>query len=210
MDKKNKIIMGWSAKAGCTISVKMFFEHMGILDEALAFSPWVHNYRMSIFYNKFGIPQEEFQDKQYFKFKVVRNPYHRAVSSFVHYLQMSKLNLSFVDFIEIIKKDNIPNGGGDIHWKKQTDKFNYDRIVKLENLESEIKSINSLLNTNFSPHHTSPHHHDKESTFNFVGKNKFTMFDKIIPEYDEFYNDEIRDSIRNLYRQDFLTFGYDF
>ena len=37
--------MGWTARAACTFAVSIFLESVGLLDEALAFNPFVHEYR---------------------------------------------------------------------------------------------------------------------------------------------------------------------
>ena len=34
--------------------MKMLFNYMNVLDEALEYNPWVHNYRMHVYYDKFG------------------------------------------------------------------------------------------------------------------------------------------------------------
>ena len=49
-----KFIIDWSAKAGCTIICKMFFNYMDILEKALKHSSWIHNYRVECYYNLYG------------------------------------------------------------------------------------------------------------------------------------------------------------
>ena len=75
----------WSEKAACTVIVKWFLFHSGLLDEALAHGPWIHKYENEIFkaregYNadcltaiRSGLPVIKF----------VRNPYLRAYSGFL-------------------------------------------------------------------------------------------------------------------------------
>ncbi len=44
-----RLILGFSPKAGCSVAVKWFFYHQGLLDEALAYHRWVHRYRQDVF-----------------------------------------------------------------------------------------------------------------------------------------------------------------
>lgn len=44
-----KFIIDWSAKAGCTIICKIFFDYIDELNKALKYSPWIHNYRTKYF-----------------------------------------------------------------------------------------------------------------------------------------------------------------
>ena len=48
------ILIDWTPKSGCTTVCKMIFKYLGILDEALKYSKWIHDYRMHKYYNKYG------------------------------------------------------------------------------------------------------------------------------------------------------------
>ena len=85
--EKHDFAVLFTAKAGCTLAVKWFFFQEGLLDEALAYSGWPHSYRIDVF-----IKQPGYMDKldrvptlgsRVLKF--VRNPYDRAVSSYLHF-----------------------------------------------------------------------------------------------------------------------------
>src|SRR5262245_40111232 len=39
----------WNAKAACTFAVKWLFYQEGVLDEALGFAPWPHDYRQQVY-----------------------------------------------------------------------------------------------------------------------------------------------------------------
>lgn len=93
------IAVCWSAKAGCTTVLKWFLAHSGLLEEALAYSSWVHDYREQRlngghdYFQRcvrlFDGTQTETLDThtETFIIKVIRNPAARAVSSFLHFLR---------------------------------------------------------------------------------------------------------------------------
>ena len=74
------------SKSGCTSLAKWFFYQIDLLQTALSYSPFIHNYEYDIYKStpaysvRLGIALRE---KQKETFKLVRNPYRRAVSSFV-------------------------------------------------------------------------------------------------------------------------------
>ncbi|OFC94839.1 hypothetical protein BTGOE5_50650 [Bacillus thuringiensis] len=80
------IILFWSQKSGCTSLANWFFYQIDLLQTALSYSPFIHNYEYHIYKNtpaysvRLGIALRE---KQKETFKLVRNPYRSAVSSFV-------------------------------------------------------------------------------------------------------------------------------
>ncbi|MEM0909140.1 MAG: hypothetical protein AAGJ94_17370 [Pseudomonadota bacterium] len=79
-------IFFWSQKSGCTTVVKWFFAQLGLLDEALAFSSWVHRYENEVFKAKPGYRQsvhKALTSNDYQAVKVVRDPWRRAPSAFL-------------------------------------------------------------------------------------------------------------------------------
>ena len=87
VDLRNKIVLLWSAKkAGSVFAIKWMFKHMGLLlEEALAFHPWIHCYRMKVFCvsDRYKAAVEDFFQSplSYRVIKFVRSPFKRAVSS---------------------------------------------------------------------------------------------------------------------------------
>ena len=82
----------FSPKAGCTFAVKWFYFQTGILEEALAYSQWPHDYRLQVLYEQPG-----YRDKVTAvpalgarAVKFVRNPYDRAVSGYLHFAHLSQ------------------------------------------------------------------------------------------------------------------------
>ncbi len=212
IDRKNKIIMSWSAKAGCTIAVKMFFHNMGILKDALRYHHWVHRYRGRVFYKKFGNPTtEEWNSPNYFKFKVVRNPYTRAVSSYIHAVNFSNFKGSFALFTRRLlnKRFKRPSDISQ-HWAKQSkeDPKIFNKIVYLENFDSDMEDVNSLTGLNYITKFISDHHLRKTKGIKFVGRKVFRPTVHSIPEYKYFYNQRILDRVTELYYDDIMAYGY--
>jgi hypothetical protein len=100
----------WSAKSGCTTVLKWFLAQNGLLDEALAYSNWIHSYRQEKLFTSKGYVR---QCEQLFKsshqntsiIRVIRDPASRAVSSFLH----------FVRYIE--GDEHSPAAAFVTHWK---------------------------------------------------------------------------------------------
>ena len=84
VDSKNRILLDWTPKAACTMSVKMFMDHMGIREHE-HYEGWVHELKTQIYYHKCGRANVcTYENPTWYKFKIVRNPYDRAVSSYLH------------------------------------------------------------------------------------------------------------------------------
>jgi hypothetical protein len=81
-DSSKHIIMDWSRKAACTEMVARVLQNMNIYQD-INYTGSSHQYRTNIFYDKYGhVENKELYSDKWYKFKVVRNPYSRAVSSY--------------------------------------------------------------------------------------------------------------------------------
>lgn len=218
----DKFLVDWTEKAGCTIVCKMFFDAMGILQESLDYSSWIHDYRQNKFYEKFGRVMEDmlYSDK-FVKMKFVRNPYTRAVSSYftaydnnkLHLAGFEHLDLSFYDFLLLVKQGKIVNP----HWRTQYNEiessFNFDEIIKIENLEQEVKRLNQKYDLNLKLYTHSKHHREKDTNKSeFIGRKKYSEFEnyQIIPDYINFYDDETKLLVSQIYEKDIKTYNYTF
>lgn len=79
-------ILFWSQKAGCTTVVKWFFAQIGLLEEALAHSRWIHDYEQQVYKKRRGYRQEvaaALAAGRHRVVKVVRDPLARAPSGFL-------------------------------------------------------------------------------------------------------------------------------
>lgn len=78
-------VLFWSEKSGCTIAVKWFFHQLGLLQEALDYHPWIHNYENEVFRARRSYNEECIAALNDGKpaIKIVRNPYSRAFSGYL-------------------------------------------------------------------------------------------------------------------------------
>ena len=95
-DEKRRIIMDWTPKSACTKAVEMFWNEMkiwrGVYYPTKAF---VHAYRIAFYLRCGTVSQAMLDDPSYYKFKVVRNPYFRAVSSYLHIMKNRLVDMMF-------------------------------------------------------------------------------------------------------------------
>lgn len=160
-------MMGWTPKCACTTACKMFFNHLGLLDDALDFHPFIHQYRQKIYEPKNPVLTNFYHNEDLFKFKIVRDPYRRAVSSYVHYMrdaytaenhpviaQIKQMtndsepnNISFIDYLNYVSRIEIGKGKTEFHQEIQVDpfelnnSFSWDYIIKIENINKDLEII---------------------------------------------------------------------
>jgi hypothetical protein len=140
-----KIIMFWTEKAGCTMAVSQFFSEMGILDRALARDQWIHVYRSELFQHEYGkVTTGQLRSGHYYVFKVIRDPYERAVSTYIH---LEKTNLipktwSFEEYLNQVRRTTYFINGHPLIRSHCRPQYQYDesdyvrRYVKLEKTET--------------------------------------------------------------------------
>ena len=237
IDRKNKIIIDWSAKAGCTGVIEMFFRHMGILrehckesDGSLHYGPWVHHYRENTFSkNKNNrVTEKDLMRADYFKIKFVRNPYSRVVSSYIHamkygyenenimkILKINKSDISFNQFVNYLQNIDIRNSN--IHHRLQKKRYEYsipnvfNFIVKIEKMKEDIKTLNKIGNFNFDTTDLSSIHHiKKQSIEGEVCSKPWSEIKDSIPHYGRFYNADLIRKVYEVYKDDITTYKYSF
>ena len=203
--EKEDIMVLWQAKSGCTMVKKMFFHHEGILDEILKKHNWIHDFNYSEYYIK--TLNENTKIIQF-----VRCPFERAVSSYIHVnrTQLKKFfkkdNLTFREFIYNIK-DVTPND----HYGKQLTPYKYDKIKIYKIEELNIEELNKKYNLNYK-FHTSSHYVKRTNLNNsFSGDKRWEDIKDFIPQkYTFFYDEEIKNIVEELYKDDLKTFNYSY
>jgi hypothetical protein len=180
--QKNKLVVFWNGKAGCSFITKWFFFQCDLLEEAINYNPWIHDYRNQVFTKKENYItnlSDALFDKSVTKIKLVRNPYARAVSAYFavntyfennrkfdlfHKTERPKIfnflkrkedeGFSFNEFIDFLSHDE----SIDTHFIKQTHQlektkvFTFHKIIKLENIRDELSKLENELNLKSSSH----------------------------------------------------------
>lgn len=224
VDDQNRLIMDWSAKAGCTIATKMFFRHMGLLMEAETYDAWIHNYREQIFYRTHRVTPDKLRDPAYFRFKVVRDPFARATSSYIYAMyndffidqRTGKLaDMSFRDFVGVLQRIDVRHCN--IHLAQQKRDYEYeipgvfDVICRLEDLESDLVRVNAATGLNLSVNGLGSDHHTQRTRESpgCIGDEPWSRVIDRIPDYWFFYTDDLIEKVRTVYADDCSTYGYE-
>lgn len=265
LDIDNKIAYVWTPKAACTFASIAWCKYLNIPlkdvnSERFHDQKYVARYRNSMERKFLEQKYDVSFLNDYFKFQVSRNPYTRAVSSYLHCLKFdygdtASEKLSFYTFLiklKNYKKENLAMFDG--HVAPQY-KLDVDLKIKIEEIDIGIKKLNELTNMNFKVYeglgkgHSSLDELEKSNNSTFYGRtfdqnfvnilrrinfnlysqewNKFTekerqryklIFEanidyKSMPSvnnYADFYDDEIKDLVTELYQKDIEYFNYDF
>ena len=119
VDPVSKLVILTSPKGGATVTAHLVFEYLSLTEKALATSPWIHNYRASVydkdpFYKKQNPCEVCKEGSEWTCLFIIRSPADRVVSSFIHVLRTilaSRLpgyedvfhkDLSFRDYIDVL------------------------------------------------------------------------------------------------------------
>ena len=79
VDRKAKLVMAWTPRAACTLSVSIFVDHLGRLAEAQAYEDgFIHSFRQDVLGPAYVATEADLANASLFKLKIVRNPYPQA------------------------------------------------------------------------------------------------------------------------------------
>ena len=232
-DSRRKILLEYSPKADSTASIVMFLNEMGYI-HGLNYSGFAHQFRQDIFNRKCGMVTPcMYLDKGWFRFKVTRNPFDRAPSSFIHSFRTGLVHdvwnkyemeyRSFYDFVLYLKThiNSIDRLFGR-HACLQSSVYErmlshrgirlFHEIVHCEDPLPSIEKINEIKGTHYSLNFSSKHFVKRNGNVHkFVGKTPWKELKNNIPEdYGCFYNQEIKDIVHDLYLTDLALYGYTF
>jgi hypothetical protein len=171
VDNKRKILMEWTPKSDSSNALGMFYEEMGF-KFGRHYEGFSHHFNQKYFVKTCGAATPcTYLDPTWYRFKVVRNPYERAVSSFLHCVKWKILpeiekpeRISFLDFITWAKAlprdQNLANYCGYGHFRIQSTAYErylykqgqrlFKQIVHVENPTPDLVAINKALGTHFS------------------------------------------------------------
>lgn len=229
------IIFFWNPKCGCTSLIKWFYFQIGILEEANKYSQWVHTYRENVYERqpnyKLDLKNELLNLKKV-TCKVTRNPYKRAVSSYIATLAMPEImrqiapdvtqGFSFRQFLYRLEKIGVEREIVNSHVAQQYiagEEHFINNYINLENLNSELRNIERKYNLLPSPldvitqsHHHVAHKMNRNQTVKELVAD-VNLFSSIrsskLPPYQNFYDAETKKLVFELYEQDFIMLGYD-
>lgn len=167
------LVLLFTEKAGCTSLTKWFLFHVGLLDEAVRHHRWVHRYRTEVLNRQPGYAAAAaslIRSGAKPVVKLVRNPYNRAASSFLHTLRNSSLRhgdgwqreliatarrragkpaaavpaLSFRDFLRFVAVSGTERSQINGHIARQYlagEEAYIGRIIRLERLFEDIRGL---------------------------------------------------------------------
>jgi len=236
-----RLAVFFCAKSGCTFIVKWFFNQIDQLTAALDFHPFVHRYRWMVYSkSKHFIESEKrfikHEGKDFLKIKVIRNPFERAVSSYIHFLEMlankhkeinnnfgigyQKMDYSFAEFLNLLEKIDI--NSCNIHWRQQfhfiEKRIKFDHIIYLKDSIKELLKLEKIHNfkksKNIDRLAQSNHHSSKKTDTDkdtFCGFSTFSVaIKKNRPLYKSFYNFELEEKVRKIYKIDFEEYSFNY
>jgi hypothetical protein len=236
INNDKKILMEYTPKAGCTAAVTMFMNSMGFIQNSV-YHVWPHLFREQYFEKRCGTANPcMYESDQWYRFKVVRNPYDRVVSSYIHIMKYAVLRdkvvpedkretMSFEQFVEHIKE--VPTkvlqglAGGHVAFQTQPYERKYFRskamtvfhdYVYSEKLEEGIERINNRTGGNFKKGDRGVHVVKRHNGTNyFVGNMSWhELKDKIPSDYGLFYNTRIQTLVHHVYIWDIEMYQYKF
>lgn len=231
LDEK-KLMLSLAPKSGSLFGVSWFFYQAGLWQDVEQHPKWAHHYRQEVYYKSPDYPASYRRffasPEAYTKIKLVRNPYARAVSSYIHTLRTPHIlyrdtkhrftakAFSFETFLNEVEK--LGTRSCDVHYRTQTHEYerrsnwDYDHIIQLETAFENIPKLEQEYHLKKSPlenfresEHNSLRKRDGDK---FVGN---TVFDSGYIKHSPFpyfYNRELAEKVRELYAEDFRNFGY--
>ena len=178
LDEKHHIIMDWTPKAACTKAVEMFWNEMGIYRGVhYPQDAFVHNYRKN--YEKVcgSVTKQMFNSNKYYKFKVVRNPYNRAVSSYLHIMK-NRIGHKFAN-------KNTAQGQNDANREHPWNNLSFEEFLRLY-----ITTVHPLLKNDPGMRNSALIHFQHqclEEEVTFYNHNKKSIFNRIVhaEKFDE-------------------------
>ncbi len=230
------IAVMWSPKAACTTAITWAFLHNGLLPEALAFSSWIHRYRLRR-YQK----DERYLDRLNnlgrsgrHVVKIVRNPFERAVSSFVHAYRHGyedsalaaalgrpvdkEQRFSFREFVHYLGEIDLTRCN--LHHRMQVTSLERHvlfgikphQIIRIEDgLEAALGEIErrfGLPPTDFTHPDLRSSHHTTRVAADGSAADRRDLSARSLPPAAAFYDGDLVARVARLYAEDFSRYGY--
>lgn len=237
VDNKNKILLEIVPKADCSGASVMFFQNIGF-HYGVEYNGWPHHFRKKYFYNRCGRATPcMMYDPNYYRFKIVRNPFSRVVSGFIHIMRSpilikqyipleNRKKITFNHFIEILKQLNDTElqhyGQGHCSYQSQPyERDNYGKkdiviyhsYVHAEDSDYQLEQINQFIGSNFSLTNIIREGVKKNTHYQnqYVGNVPWwKLKDRVPRDYGLFYNSYSKKLIEKVFHWDLLLYNYTF
>lgn len=234
---EKKICLFLNEKAGCTFATNWFFYQQGILEDALDYHFWIHNYRYDVYYkqNVYKSSLKTILSDEYTRIKLVRSPYQRAVSSYIHAIRTSYANhmiseflgreidddgkFTFEEYIAFLEDTGVekcnPHHRVQVERLEKSGVLKFDKIIKLEESLPAFREIENELGLKKSDPDSIldsisklRHHRDRIESSDYCGNIMYRQKDTAFSTYPAFYNDISKEKVARLYACDFEYYGY--
>lgn len=232
------LILFWSHRSGCTTLANWFFFQIGLFNEAKKYHDFIHYYEFWVYKNNTNyIPelQNGLLTAEKAVCKLVRNPYTRAVSSFLlladnpyaipqwesirQYLYNDKYSnrgISFKQFLYYVRALGPNSVAMDIHFSQQyvPGEENFiQHYIPLEDFNTQITKIEhtyDLVKSNLALLTNSGHHrsHKMMYTGSYAELSITDAAFPRFPTYKSFYDEETMALVTEIYAQDFEMYPY--
>jgi len=209
----------YSFKAGSSSIIKWFLFQIGKFEEGkTAIHQYLYgNYFLQQDYRNKLLKEMFTGNKQWLK--VVRNPYMRAVSSFLHVLKYQniidnnqKRGCSFKEFLYYLKKLNIKTVDQLFRQQYLQNEEKYMKYIHLEKFSDEIRLLEQKYQLPTSPleeiTYTWHHNADKMGIEGDFANKTLTKesFKHPLPTYNSFYDEENLRLVKEIYKDDFIYY----
>lgn len=233
------LILFWSQKSGCTSLANWFFYQVGLYETAMEHNTFIHHYEFEIYINRVGYFEKvirEIAKGSKETVKLVRNPYKRAVSSFVSLITPPGVDnpqwipirefiysdgtcrkpITFKHFLLYLYANGASREGLDPHHAQQYiegEEKVVNKYIYLEDYKNEIRNLESKYGLKEAPLEVlsnSWHHQATHMIFEgMYAEADITdpLFPRL-PTYKSFYDKECIQLVTEIFYQDFITYNY--
>lgn len=214
VDNTNKVCITFTPRGGCSISFQQYLDLVGLLDDGLKYSKFIHDYRCDIVNENIEhCDIQELIQNNYTFIKFIMNPYIRAVSI---YRAHTSHNYSFREYLKKqIEGKIILNENDKYHIFPQYIDGEEDVINKYIKIDEhdtyQIKLYNDMPYIIDVNKYTSIHHGVKINHNIFCGDIPKNVVNNMLPtSYKYFYDNEIKEMVDKLYNTDIKNYGFNF
>ncbi|MGF9814336.1 sulfotransferase family 2 domain-containing protein [Bacillus toyonensis] len=233
------LILFWSQKSGCTSFAHWFFYQINLFKQAIKYDSCIHHYENDVYKNSsdyFIDLAAALYTKRKNTYKLVSNPYTRAVNSFFSLIAPPYIEnpawkpirhfyygddscnkpISFKIFLYYLKTQMTDLEQVDPRFMQQYVQGEEEFVtnyIYLEKFFTEIVCLEQIYQLKTSPLHlfTESSHHQKDKAIfkgNFADADITDPLFPRIPTYNSFYDYETIQLVQYIFNKDFTTYKY--